>query len=259
MMKISGLYYQAQQKKILEKIDLNFYAGKMNFILGPNGSGKSTLIKICCRQMVPSKGLIEMDGTSIDGYKIDQLSRMRAVLSQQPQLDFPLSVSEVIMMGRYPHFEFSPTKKDYDVCEEVMDLLNLELLKDFPYLKLSGGEKQRVQFARVLAQIWLHQSESNRYLFLDEPFNNLDIKYQLEFIKLLSKFIDDKTHLVATIHDLNFALQYADHIVLLQNGSIYAQGDPEDVINESSVKNVFGVDVELVDTPNSNRHVLLYK
>ena len=246
MLSISDLCFNVNQKIILHKVNLDFLPGKMNFILGPNGSGKSTFIKICSRQLDPTSGIVEMDGISIANYRFDDLAKMRAVLSQQPLLDFPLTVSEVVMMGRYPHFDIIPSKIDHAICEEVMKTLQLESIAQFPYLKLSGGEKQRVQFARVLAQIWNSNEISNRYIFLDEPFNNLDIKYQMEFVKLLKNFVDEKTILVASLHDLNMAIQFADQIVIFKNGMVYSNGNPVDVMTPGIIKEVFEVDINLI-------------
>ncbi len=126
-----------------------------------------------------------------------------------------MEVEEVVMMGRYPHFKINPTKADIEICNEVMELQNLQSFRKRNFLTLSGGERQRVQFARVLSQIWTMPEQGSRILLLDEPISSLDIKYQFEFLKHVKEFLNDRTIIVAVLHDLNLALNYADEILLL--------------------------------------------
>ena len=111
------------------------------------------------------------------------------------------------MMGRYPHFHFNPGNKDEQACDEVMTRMNLQSFRERNYLTLSGGEKQRVQFARVLAQIWEKPVNEPRYLFLDEPLTSLDINYQQEFLQIAREFAFSNTVLIAVMHDINLAIQ----------------------------------------------------
>jgi iron complex transport system ATP-binding protein len=227
-------------------------------ILGPNGSGKSTFLKIFSGELNGYKGNVFYSDKKIGTIKKEELAKHRAVMSQQPELSFPLMVDEVVMMGRYPHFNFNPGKKDEAICNEVADRMNLQSFKDRNYLTLSGGEKQRVQFARVLAQIWEKKEDSYRYLFLDEPLASLDINYQHEFLQLARQFSQANTILIAVIHDINLAIQYADKILFLKDGELAAHGSPATVITEELIKDVFGVKTTIISNPVSGSPLVIY-
>jgi len=169
MLSTENIYYRIGKKLILSAINAQFLPGEFNMILGPNGSGKSSFLKIFSGEIQHFEGNVFYGAKNIREIKKETLAKNRAVMSQQPELSFPLMVDEVVMMGRYPHFAFNPGKKDIAICNEVMERMNLQLFKERNYLTLSGGEKQRVQYARVLAQVWEKPANGYRYLFLDEP------------------------------------------------------------------------------------------
>jgi len=258
MLKANHIYYSIGKKLILNDICLEFHPGEFNMILGPNGSGKSSFLKIFSGEISGYDGTILYNGKKIASQKKEALAKYRAVMSQQPELSFPLMVDEVVMMGRYPHFNFSPNRKDIAICEEVMDRMNLSSFRERNYLTLSGGEKQRVQFARVLAQIWEQPAEGTRYLFLDEPLTSLDINYQQEFLQVAREFTSKDTVLVAVMHDINLATQYADRLFFLKQGELIAQGKPKDILNESLIKKVFDVNVKLINNPLTNNPLVIY-
>ena len=227
-------------------------------ILGPNGSGKSTFLKIFSGEINKYDGSVFYAGQKITHIKKEELAKHRAVMSQQPELSFPLMVEEVVMMGRYPHFIFNPNKKDKDICQEVMERMNLISFKERNYLTLSGGEKQRVQYARVLAQIWEKPATGFRYLFLDEPLTSLDINYQQEFLQIAREFTNTGTVLVAVMHDINLAIQYADKLFFLKEGELIKQGKPVDVLTKDLIKQIFDVDVTIINNPSTNKPVVVF-
>lgn len=165
MLSTKNISYSIETKKILINICADFLPGKINMILGPNGSGKSTFLKIFSGEIKHFTGEVFYNDNNLHSFKPIELAKQRAVMSQQPELSFPLPVEEVVMMGRYPHFTFNPDKKDICICNEVMELLQLISFKERNYLTLSGGEKQRVQFARMLAQVWQAPTNDYRYVF----------------------------------------------------------------------------------------------
>jgi len=258
MLKTENIQYTIGKKKILSDISAEFCAGELNMILGPNGSGKSTFLKIFSGEINGYKGTVLYNNKKIVTQKKEALAKYRAVMSQQPELSFPLMVDEVVMMGRYPHFNFNPNKKDFIICNEIIEKMNLAAFKERNYLTLSGGEKQRVQFARVLAQIWEKPETGNRYLFLDEPLTSLDINYQQEFLQIAREFTKDDTVLVAVIHDLNLATQYADKLFFLKEGELVAHGKPKEILNEALIKNVFDVQTTIITNPVNNNPLVIY-
>jgi iron complex transport system ATP-binding protein len=258
MLSLQEIYYNIGKKNILQDISVDFYPGEFNMILGPNGAGKSTLLKIFSGELTGFSGSVFYDKKNIVTLKKETLARFRSVMSQQPELSFPLKVNEIILMGRYPHFNFNPNKIDLSICEEVITMMNLDSLKERNYLTLSGGEKQRVQFARVLAQIWEKPSTGHRYLFLDEPLISLDINYQQEFLRIASEFKKTDIILVAIVHDINLAIQFADKLLFLKQGQLKAYGKPSDVLNEELIKNIFNIEATIINNPITNKPLVIF-
>jgi iron complex transport system ATP-binding protein len=239
MIKVENITYRVGNKIILESVSVIFEPGKLNLIIGPNGAGKSTLIKAICNQIQPDEGNIYYGDKNIKDCSHLELARIRSVLSQSIELSFPLKVWEVVMMGRYPHFTGSPNSKDETACEEVMRFFEVWDMVDRNYATLSGGEKQRVNFARVMAQIW-YTSDNYRYLILDEPLTFLDIHYQFNLIRQLLHLLEDKKLIVVgVVHDLNLAAKFADKIVLLHEAKVLSIGEKQDVLSKENVKTAY--------------------
>jgi iron complex transport system ATP-binding protein len=258
MLKVTGIDFSIGNKQILRGINLEFLSGQFNMILGPNGSGKSTFLKIFSGELQGYTGEVLYGNKKLEGIKKAELAKFRAVMSQQPELSFPLTADEVVMMGRYPHFGFQPTKKDAAICKEVMTKMNIECFSNRNYLTLSGGEKQRVQYARVLAQIWEPPATGCRYLFLDEPLTSLDINYQQEFLQIAREFTKEHTVLVAVMHDINMAIQFADQLYFLKEGKLVANGGVNQILTANLIKEVFNVDAFLMENPVNNKPLVVY-
>ncbi|HEX8460208.1 MAG TPA: ATP-binding cassette domain-containing protein, partial [Segetibacter sp.] len=186
------------------------------------------------------------------------IAQRRSVMSQQADLQFPLSATEIIMMGRYPHFDYKPTTKDAEICNEVIRQMELADFLNRDFLTLSGGEKQRVQFGRALAQIWETPALGCRYLFLDEPINNLDIHYQHQFLQLAKAFTTKQTVTIAILHDINLAIEYADTITFLKAGSVVSHGVPQGTITPQLIDEVFNIPVTVIEHPSSGNPLIFY-
>ena len=258
MLKTENIYYRIGHKLILSGISAEFIPGEFNMILGPNGSGKSTFLKIFSGEIHKYDGVVYYSNEKIAHLKKEELAKRRAVMSQQPELSFPLMVEEVVMMGRYPHFTFNPNKKDEEICEAVMERMHITSFRERNYLTLSGGERQRVQYARVLAQIWEKPANDSRYLFLDEPLNSLDINYQQEFLQIAREFTNTDTVLIAVMHDINLAVQYADKLFFLKEGELIAHGSPKDILSENLIKKVFNVETTIINNPLTDKPLVIY-
>ena len=258
MLSTENVSFAVGSKRIIDDISIKFHAGEFNMILGPNGSGKSTFLKIFSGEMHGYSGRVCYDDRLLKKQQLSDLAKYRAVMSQQPELSFPLTVEEVVMMGRYPHFRFNPSRKDQTICNEVIERLQLASFRERNYLTLSGGEKQRVQFARVLSQIWERPQHGNRYLFLDEPLNNLDVSFQQDFLRITREFAQKDTVVVAVIHDINLAIQYADKLFFLKNGSVNASGNTAEILTSGLISDVFNVSVTIITNPVTNRPLVVY-
>jgi iron complex transport system ATP-binding protein len=233
MLRVENIGYEIGKTTLLKAVSLALEPGKLHLIIGPNGAGKSTLIKVITHQVKAKTGTIYYHNKDVKQFTSQDLAKIRSVLSQNIDLAFPLSVREVVMMGRYPHFTGMPEQKDLKAVEEAMLFFDVSHMQERNYLTLSGGEKQRVQFARVLAQIWYPVPGEGRYLFLDEPLTFLDIRYQFDFMHKMKELLKsgDLT-IIGVVHDLNLAAKFADHLMLMKDGKIIATGNRQEVLTK---------------------------
>lgn len=248
MITVEQLNFSVQDKAILKDINLSFNTAEFNFILGANGAGKSTLLKCLTRENNTFTGSINafhhQSPLTLNGAN-------SAVLSQQVHLPFSTAVEQVLMMGRYPHFKNIPTQKDEQIVDKVASLLGLNRFLKRDFLTLSGGEKQRVHFGRILCQIWSERLEQPRFLFLDEPLQALDIKYQVEFMQILDAFRQQQpVTIIGVFHHLNFVPNYADQLTLLKNGAVLATGKTNEIFTEENLNLCFEVKGNLYQKEN---------
>jgi iron complex transport system ATP-binding protein len=258
MLRTENISFSVGKKQILKNVSASFLPGEFNMILGPNGSGKSSFLKIFSGEINKFQGNVLYEDKKIKELRKEELAKKRAVMSQQADLGFPLLVEEVVMMGRYPHFTFNPNKKDITICSEVIERMNLVEFKERNYLTLSGGEKQRVQYARVLAQVWEKPTDSYRYLFLDEPLNSLDISYQHEFLQVAVELIKDHTVLIAVMHDINLAAHYADNLFFFKEGELVVHGKPKDILSAAMIEKVFNIKTTVIENPVTGKPLIIY-
>ena len=259
MLDARNITYSVGKRELLSDVSVSFAAGDLHLIIGPNGAGKSTLIKVLSRLLRPQAGTISYDGRDIAGAGEAELAKRRAVLSQAVEVAFPLTVREVVMMGRYPHFGGRPGPADEQIVDELMGFFDVTVFAERNYQTLSGGERQRVNFARVLSQLWNGEPDADqcRYLFLDEPLTFLDIRHQIEFMKKVREFAaatDVVT--VGVVHDLNLAARFADHIVLINNGRLTASGTPTEVLTKERIREVFEVEPTFVPLESTGVHLV---
>jgi iron complex transport system ATP-binding protein len=237
-----GISRTVRGKVLVDRISARFEPGRLNLVLGANGAGKSTLLKLLSGQLKPDAGVVRYGDHDLHTLSLARLATMRAVLSQSVEIAFPIRVWEVVMMGRYPHYIGRPSETDLAVCDELMQLFDVARMAERDYTTLSGGEQQRVHFARVLAQIWQPVAGHHRYLFLDEPLTFLDIYYQLEFMQRIQalRSMSDLV-IVGVLHDLNLAARFADQVLLLHEGRLVASGPKEEVITRENIQRAFRV------------------
>jgi iron complex transport system ATP-binding protein len=269
MLEASDINFRVGHKTLISDVSARFAPGKLHLIIGPNGAGKSTLIKVLARLLRPYTGKVEYEGADVLHASESDLAKRRAVLSQAVEVAFPLTVREVVMMGRYPHFGVRPGMVDEKIADELMEFFDVTEFTERNYQTLSGGERQRVNFARVLAQLWRADSGSPpvtdfpstptpcRYLFLDEPLTFLDIRHQIEFMKKVRAFTDSPDVVtVGVVHDLNLAARFADQIVLMNDGRVVATGAAAEVLTAERIRDVFGVEPTFVPVEQSGVHLI---
>lgn len=273
MLQASDITFRVGDKALISGVSVSFAPGRLHLVIGPNGAGKSTLIKVLARSLRPQAGRVLYEGEDVEHASEAELAKRRAVLSQAVEVAFPLSVREVVMMGRYPHFGGRPGPSDERIADELMKFFDVTEFAERDYQTLSGGERQRVNFARVLAQLWRDGSQPApdsratdgspatpapcRYLFLDEPLTFLDIRHQIEFMKKVRAFTDAPDVVtVGVVHDLNLAARFADQIVLLDRGRVVAAGAAAEVLTAGRIREVFGVEPTFVPVEQAGVHLI---
>jgi iron complex transport system ATP-binding protein len=257
MLEVKNLGYNIGSQRILEAINAYFSPGQFSMIIGPNGSGKSTLLKIISNEIKGFSGSVLYEQKEMVYSSRAELAKARAVLSQQSDLSFPLSVEDVVMMGRYPHFTSQPSSMDHLIVTLMLEKMDITSLRYRNYLTLSGGEKQKTHFARVLAQITAPPENGCRYLFLDEPIAFMDLNYQHEFLRIARSLARENTVVIAVVHDLNLALQYADRVLALNKGRVIGDSTPEKVITPKLIDEMYKIKSNLITPSESHFPVLI--
>ena len=236
------------KKIIIGDMSIEIPDHKISVIIGSNGCGKSTLLKSFARLVPPMKGSILLDGKSYGETQPKQLAQMLGPLPQSPLVPEGVRVADLISRGRYPYQSTfkGMSKEDYAAVDEAMEMMGVTEFADRNVDELSGGQRQRVWIAMALAQ-------QTDILFLDEPTTYLDISYQVEILDLLTELNRKRnTTIVMVLHDLNLSARYADYLFAVKNGSLIAQGTPEEVISEELIREVFHMECMVTQDPVSH-------
>ncbi len=233
ILSIDDVAFSYNGRPVINGASFDLPRGRALGLLGINGAGKSTLLKCLNRILKPSRGVILLDGFGLAGLRGDDVARRIGYVPQHHGLD-RLSVFEAVLVGRRPHISWRAGRRDLIVVEEVLKAMRLEDLAHRPVASLSGGEAQKVIIARALAQ-------EPEVLLLDEPTSSLDLRNQLEVMELISAAVRNRgLAAVISIHDINLAFQYLDHVLMLKDGRIHVSSAPEDVTSRM-IEEVYGV------------------
>ncbi len=239
------------RKVLLRDVSCQVRPGEILAVMGPNGAGKSTLLKCLTGSLAPSAGHVSIDGQDQRAVSARDLAQRRAVLSQSRELAFPFPVADVVMMGRHPHSPGAITPADRGIAQAVMQRTGVWDLRHEDYTVLSGGEKQRVQLARTLTQIWpdahkAHEPRNgHRYIFLDEPTAALDLKFQQMIFTLAHELKAAGLGIMMILHEPYHARQHADQVLLLKAGQRYAMGTPDAVLGDDVLCDLFDLTAPL--------------
>lgn len=253
--KVEGLQFRYNGVNVVDDVSFDIKKNRITGIIGPNGSGKSTLIKNISGVLSSQVGYIDILDRKASAYEPKELAKILGVVHQSNAIDYDFTIEEVVMMGRNPHmgrFQMEG-RQDHEIVENALKEMDLVHLKEKSVKKISGGELQRVIIARALAQ-------QPKILLLDEPISHLDIGHQLDMMKLLRKLAGklDLT-IVIVLHELNFALNYCDELILLKQGKIFSVGEPQSVINSHSLKEVYGVKGKVVEDNLNSNYTIIYE
>ncbi|MCB2407324.1 heme ABC transporter ATP-binding protein [Hymenobacter lucidus] len=254
MFDLHQVSYQVGRKPLLHEVSLQAQCGRLLALIGPNGAGKSTLLRVLSGDLTPGSGTVQFEGRPLADIPAATLARRRAVLTQQHSLSLAFRVQELVLMGRYPYFQGQPTAHDQAVVRQALAAVGLSHLAQRSYPTLSGGEQQRAQLARVLAQVW--EAEAG-FLLLDEPLTGLDLNHQHHTLDIARALTRRGFGVVAVLHDLNLAAQYADELLLLHQGRAVASGTPAEVLTPAHIQQAFGIEVELLAHPRLDTPLLV--
>ena len=238
-----GLGFAYGERRALDEVDLVLPPGRLVGLLGPNGSGKSTLVRVLSGVAGAYRGSARLDGREIAEIPRRELARRMAVVPQEPSFGFPFTALEVALMGRHPHlaglaFE---SRRDIDLARHALERCGASAFADRPIHELSSGERQRVVFARALAQ-------EPTVLLLDEPASFLDVRHQVHLYDTVRELVDEGgCSVLSVMHDLNLAAEYCDTIYLLRKGRVEACGATSEVFTYANLTRAYGTEV-YVDT-----------
>ena len=241
---------KAYGDKLLSDVNLACESGKLLGIVGENGAGKSTLLNTLAGLSKPTIGKVFINGNDIENESCEQLASLRAVLPQNSDLSFPLSAIEVVRLGM--SLGSIATNDQEHLLYQCLMEFDAGHLSNRNYLTLSGGEKQRVQLARVIAQLRCHKNESPQFLLLDEPISALDLYQQYQTLRNVKRLTSSGIGVIAILHDLNMASLYCDQIAVLKKGELIALGVPQMVITEEIVSQAFNIQATIQSHPDKN-------
>ena len=249
-LKIDDLVFSYSSVPVLNDVTLDLNGPKLISILGPNGVGKSTLIHCINKILTPVSGTVMIDGQDVGGIKLKDMAKIVGYVPYSSNDTFPLTVVDTVLMGRHPYSTWNSLDHDLDIVYDTLERLGISDLAMRPFNELSAGQHQKVMLARGLVQ-------EPKVLLLDEPTSNLDVRHQLDVVKMLRELSREKNMLVVMIcHDINIAAKFSDEIILLDKGTVYAVGTPDEVITPTNLEEVYGVESVVINDLGSP-HVIL--
>ncbi|EAC3046072.1 ABC transporter ATP-binding protein [Listeria monocytogenes] len=237
---------------ILKNVSFTIQKNKINTIVGPNGSGKSTLLEILARLLSPNSGDVLLEGKSIFEWKAKEFAQNVAIVHQSNVLPNELMVKELLYFGRLPYKNWRMTRTKEDDLAVERALMQTELTEKAEKFvdSLSGGERQRVFIATALVQ-------ETPILLLDEPTTFLDMYFQLEILELVKRLNQEENlTIVMILHDLNQALMYSDHLIVMKNGEVVAKGEPEELLTTDLIAETYGVVADVLNDANNGKYIV---
>lgn len=251
LIQVKNVSKQYSNKKVLDNISVEIEKGKLTALIGPNGAGKTTLLNMVGRLLPYDTGEIEIDDLEVRDWNSNDLAKRLAILKQANSMHAKITVSELMAFGRFPHRKGRIGPKCRELIQNSLEWLGLEEYKHAYLNSLSGGQLQRAYIGLVLCQ-------DTDYILLDEPLNNLDMKYSVEIMKILRYLVDELGRtVVVVLHDINYAAAYADNIIAFKNGSVFINDSVENVLQKPIIDELFDTDVEIIEH-NNQRYCLYY-
>lgn len=241
LMKLENISFSYETSPVIKDLSVEIQEQDFIGLIGPNGSGKSTLLKVMGGILEPDTGSVQFKESPITRINKKLFAQSVSWIPQDHPMVFPFKVSEIVLMGRHPYL--SPlsfeSSEDFEICRRAMETTMTSQFADRYFNEISGGEKQRVMIASALAQ-------NPEMMLLDEPTAALDLKYQVQILKILKDLnTEHKMTLILAMHDLNLASKFCNRLILLDEGKIIRDGSPEQVLEKDILEQVYGVEIDL--------------
>ena len=239
MIEAKTLSKRYNDRLVVQDVSLQIPRGGVTAIIGPNGAGKSTLLSMISRLTPMSAGSVEIDGMDVTRTPGPELAKRLSILRQHNQTSLRLSVRDLVAFGRFPHSGGRLTAEDQRHIDEALDYLSLNEVQHRHLDELSGGQRQRAYVAMVMCQ-------DTDYVLLDEPLNNIDMRFAVDMMQLLRRAADEKGKtVVVVLHDINFASCYSDHIIAMRGGKLAWQGTPDEVMRDEILSELYAIPMQV--------------
>ena len=250
MIEVKNISKKYGSKAVVNDVSFQIKRGKITSFIGPNGAGKSTVLGMMSRLLKRDSGEVFIDGKELSQWKTNELAKVLAILKQSNHLSVRLTIRDLVAFGRFPHSQGNLTEVDQAKIDEALHYMQLEDIQDKFLEELSGGQRQRAFIGMVLEQ-------DTDYILLDEPLNNPDMKHSVQIMKMLRRITDElgKT-VIIVIHDINFASCYSDEIIALQNGEISVCGTVDEIMQASTLSELYDMDFEVKEI--NNKKICVY-
>lgn len=242
----SGLGYAYGDYTVFSDLDFHVDTGETVTVLGPNGTGKTTLIRTLCGVMPPRTGTVRLDGVPLDDIEPRELAKSIGYIPQNQSSMGYTSVFNSVLIGRRPYAQLNYSRTDVEETARAMEVMGVTDLADRRITNISGGQRQKVQIARAIAQ-------NPRIYFMDEPTSALDLHNQTHTMKIMNRLKEERgVGVVIALHDLNLALRYSDRIVVMKDGHVYSEGEPLEVITPRMISDVYGMKAEICENEHGH-------
>lgn len=252
MIEVKGVSKAYGGKPVVDNVSLQIREGTITSFIGPNGAGKSTLLSIISRLQAKDSGEVLIEGKEVASWNSTELAKRISILKQSNHLTLRLTVRELVSFGRFPYSQGKLSKEDWRQVDEAIEYMDLTDMQHKFLDQLSGGQSQRAFIAMVIAQ-------NTKYILLDEPLNNLDMKHSVQIMKVLRRLVEEKGKtVIIVIHDINFASCYSDYIVALKDGRIVNEGATDAIIDSSVLEHIYDMDIP-IEVVNGNRIGVYFK